>query len=103
MQELTKYTPTKLTTLEVAFPVTVKHLMPESDERPPAWAEAIAGTWFYKGLDDSVLIAKDGIDRNDAIRHLQAVLGSFEPKHEDKMNAAGLLIADWFLPTPAKE
>lgn len=39
---------------------------------------------------------KDGIDPAKAKRHLMAVLGSFEPKHEHKEAGAGWLMSMWY-------
>jgi len=38
----------------------------------------------------------DGIDQNKALRHIKAILGSFEPKHEHKEAAAAYLLSLWF-------
>ncbi len=88
--------PKKLTALEVAFPASVKHLMPPDGTDVPDWADKLAAKWFYSGLNTSELVTRPGINRTDALNHLAAILGSFEPRHEDKMYAAGALLAEWF-------
>lgn len=67
--------------------------------------------WFFGGarFKDGVLTvdgksfrAKDGVDGKKAIVAIQAVLGSFEPKHEHKEAACGFMLSEWFEPIEAK-
>jgi anti-sigma factor ChrR (cupin superfamily) len=52
--------------------------------------------WFFSGLkNEDMPTAKDGIDFNDAMRHLGAIQGSFEPKHEHKQAAVAFLASKW--------
>src|SRR3990172_3629396 len=94
--------PQAVTDLDLAFPTSVRHLMPPENEIPEDyWRMSgpkvkVASEWFYRGLDMSVLIAKNGVDKEAAIRHLRVVLGSWEEKHEYKMAAASYLIDQWF-------
>lgn len=98
--------PKKISPVRVAFPADVDDLMPDQNDIPEEhwdwnnqpWSAKIAGKWFYHGLDAEVLIAKSGIDKELALNHLQAVLGSFSKKHEYKMAAASYLIDQWFEP-----
>ena len=94
--------PQTVNNIELVFPANVRHLMPPEEEIPEDYwrfsgpKQTIAARWFYQGLDTSILIAKKGIDKQAAIRHLSAVLGSWEHKHEYKMAAASYLIDQWF-------
>ena len=56
----------------------------------------LASRWFFSGLPKGLLVAKTGINYNDAIAHLSAVLRSFEPKHEHKEAGAAYLMSLWF-------
>jgi hypothetical protein len=60
--------------------------------------------WFFRGLKGATFQAKDGIDEKAALRHLAAIQGSFEPKHEHKEACVAYLLSQWFhdvkLPEP---
>lgn len=53
-------------------------------------------TWFFKGIKSSGLVPKPGIDMNEALRHLQAIQSSYEPKHEHKEACVAYLASLWF-------
>lgn len=51
----------------------------------------------YEDVPDlSRLKPRDGVDRDMALRALQACLCSFEPKHEHKLAGAAMLLEEWF-------
>ena len=52
--------------------------------------------WFFEGISASEFHPKPGIDLNAAIRHLSAIQGSFEPKHEHKKAGVAYLMSLWF-------
>jgi hypothetical protein len=52
--------------------------------------------WFYSGLKD-VPVAKEGVVQRDAMRHLKAIQGSFEPSHEHKEAAVAYLASLWLV------
>lgn len=53
--------------------------------------------WFYKGLPAGVRwIPKPGIDVRAALNHIQAVMCSWDPKHEHKEAAVAFLLSLWF-------
>jgi hypothetical protein len=54
--------------------------------------------WFFKGLTAETLIAKPGIDRHAAIKHLSACMRSYEPRHEHKVAGVAYLMSEWFDP-----
>jgi hypothetical protein len=94
--------PWPVSQIELAFPA---HAM----KRMPAWADIPAefkdytnrfyrfvDKWFLEGADAAQLQTVTGVDRKTAIRHLQHILGSYEPKHEHKMAAAAYLLSRWF-------
>ena len=96
--------PIAVTDAERAFPAKVAHLMPsnlkeiqDKKQTDPKWSKFIS-TWFYVGVNVSELVAKPGIDKKLAIRHLGCIMGSYELKHEDKVAAAAWLLGEWFEP-----
>lgn len=94
--------PQDISDATVAFPASVTHLMPAYDKVPDefkrgrnAWVRLMT-TWFYKGLVGAKFTPKAGIDKTKALRHISAVIGSFEPKHEHKEAAVAYLLSLWF-------
>jgi hypothetical protein len=86
-----------------AFPARVKHLMPPRDQIPEEFTHLgnnpfvrIVNTWFFQGLDGAKFTPKKCIDQSKALRHLSAVMRSFEPKHEHKVEAVAYLMSLWF-------
>lgn len=97
-----------LTDAEVVFG-DVKHLPPYKDipdefkRRSNPFAR-IASKLFFEGgrMSEFGLTPKDGVDLTQANRALQAVLRSFEPKHEHKAAGAAFMLSEWFDLDPAK-
>lgn len=96
--------PVAVTDLDLIFPGGVKHLMPpdiaeirrvRSLDR--TWKKFV-DTWFFQGVDAKPLVPKPGIDKALALRHLRCIIGSFEPKHEDKVASIIYLLDEWFEP-----
>ena len=99
-----------LTTLEpqdvddvlLAFPAQVEHLMPAYEDIPDkfkrsgdAWVK-FQSDWFFYGLHEPEFTPNKGVDKAKALRHLKAIQGSFEPKHEHKSAAVAYLASLWF-------
>ena len=89
-----------------AFPASVRDLMPKYEDIPAEFKRGLTpwnklvSTWFFCGLKSLDLTPKDGVDKDKAIRHVRAVMGSFEPKHEHKEAAVAYLASRWLdLPT----
>jgi hypothetical protein len=84
-----------------AFPALVTGtLLPPMSEIPKEftsrrseWCNIVSGLFFRGGQLPKV---KPGIDAMAAKRHLQAVLGSFEPAHEHKEAGAAWLMSQWY-------
>lgn len=88
----------------LAFPASVKHLMPKYKDIPDEfkdwnnrnkWSKLVT-TWFFRGLKSAKWTPKPGVDTNKALRHVGAIMGSFEPKHEHKEAACAFLLSEWF-------
>jgi hypothetical protein len=101
--------PTKIDDATRAYPANVKHLMPTYEEIPKEFKNfntrggwvSWQMKWFFEGLKkEEVPNAKEGIDCNEAMRHLAAIQGSFEPKHEHKAAAVAYLASLWFEEVP---
>ena len=97
---------------------SIKHLpkwndLPENMRRlwhREPWCD-LASEWFSDGVkhDGEALVFKEarltpkpGIDFNQAVRAIKAVLGSYEPSHEHKMAGVGFLFSQWFDRTETK-
>lgn len=99
-------TPTEVDDLTLAFPANALEFMPSREECEEAlkalgpkdekkWRD-FQHTWFFKGLPADVkLHMRKGIDGETAFRHLQAIQGSFAPKHEHKEAAVAYLASRW--------
>lgn len=92
------YDPVPVDDLMLSFPADVRALMPAPEDIPEVdkkWLTVVR-TWFYKGLSaDAKFYMRDGIDGETAFRHLAAVKGSFQPKHEHKEAAMAYLLSLW--------
>lgn len=103
MADLSKYDkPQEVSDVDLAFPAhVVGKLIPKREDLPEEFQKnwtnneycELASRWFYKGLRG--ITFKEGIDTQMAGRHIQAVLGSFEPSHEEKIGGAGYLMSIW--------
>ena len=99
--------PQEISDVFMAFPADVSDLMPSYEEcvkelnalpheEQEKWRK-FQRTWFFNGLSQNVTVdLKDGIDGNMAFRHLQAIQGSFQPKHQHKEAAVAYLASLWF-------
>ena len=59
------------------------------------WSEFISD-WVFRGIKELRLAPKDGVDPEKAIRHIRAIMSSFEPKHEHKEAGCAYLMSIWF-------
>lgn len=72
--------------------------IPEEFQRERnSWCKFAQKLFFLGG---SWADPKEGIDPELAVRHLSAVLSSFEPKHEHKIAGAGWLMSMWYKEQP---
>lgn len=97
------FRPVEVNSLRVALPTNVSDLMPPYDAIPDEfrgwrgtkWNDLFSD-WFYTGLTELDLKPKPGIDKEQALRHIKTVMGSWEPKHEHKEAAVAYLLSLWF-------
>ena len=92
----------EITDLDIAFPTSVSKLMPEYEDIPDEFKggntkwNQVFSDWFFGGITIDKAVPKEGVDTNRALRHLKAVIGSFEPKQEHKEAAIAFLLSEWF-------
>ena len=86
----------------MAFSGDMKKLLPAWDDIPTdfkdwnnKWSRIIA-QWFFRGLDGATFMPKKGVDQKKALAHIQAILQSWEPKHEHKTAGCAYLLSEWF-------
>ncbi len=87
--------------ITLAFPANVSSLMPKSIpeefyRHPGTKWNKLFSDWFFNGLSSLKLVPKEGVDEKKALRHIRAIMGSFEPKHEEKEAAIAYLFSQWF-------
>lgn len=94
--------PKKVTGLDLAFGGSMKDLLPSKEEIPEEfwrghnkWNTLVSQIFFCGGKIKSMK-PKEGIDGKDALNHIKAILGSFEPKHEHKEAGCAYLFSLWF-------
>ena len=88
--------------MEMAFgPRDLSSLLPAMSDIPNEFKQwtnpwvRLAARWFYSGLNGN-FVAKEGIDGRAALRHVGAILRSFEPQHEHKEAGCAYLLSLWF-------
>lgn len=102
-----KWKPLEVTVADIAFgPPNIEQMLPPYNEIPDKFKQMYE-PWnkfwskiFFEGGDASWIEAVDGIDREQALQHLQAVLGSFAPSHERKIAGIAYLSSLWFKKSP---
>lgn len=94
--------PKEVTDLEITFGGDMDVLLPKWDDIPEEfkfghtrWNKVISD-WFFMGLKDVDLTPKESINANSAIRHIKAILSSFDPKHEHKEAGCAYLMSCFF-------
>lgn len=99
---LTVLEPQDVDDVTLAFPADVEPLMPAYEDIPDKfkgygnpWVE-FQKDWFFSGLHGSEFTPRKGIDPKKATRHLKAIQGSFQPKHQHKEAAVAYLASLWF-------
>lgn len=101
-EQTTVIQPQDVSDVEIAFPASVRHLMPDYADIPKAFKDhhnpyvKTVSNWFFNGLPKGTITPKAGVDGSKALRHLKCILGSFEPKHEHKEAAVAYLMSLWF-------
>ena len=104
----TKYLPISVSDADCAFGGQAMKILPPYSEIPEEFKRCSgvwvnwASDWFYNGLK-RYPAQKEGIDMNAAMRNLQCIQGSWEPKHEHKAAGVAYLASMWFSSPNGKE
>lgn len=95
--------PTPISKLEVVFSGNVDHLLPAYSAIPKEFKDGhtkwnkVFSRWFYSGLTEETKFApKDGINQDEALSHVAAIMKSWAPKHEHKEAGCAYLLSLWF-------
>lgn len=95
----------QISDLDVAFPANALQWMPAREDIPEeyrfmrgtAGTCEIAAAWFFRGLPSTAEFdPREGVDAAQALKVIQATLGSFAPKHEHKEEAVAYMLDCWF-------
>lgn len=96
------FDPQEVDDVTLAFPAQIGWLLPDPADIPDEfWAGGtpwndFASHWFFQGLpEDTKAYMKPGRDGATCFRHLQAIKGSFQPKHQHKEAALAFLASQW--------
>lgn len=94
--------PQEISDVLMAFPADITDLLPPMEEIPEEhkswdnpWSK-LTRKWFFSGLGKAYWSPRGDVDQETAIRHIQAILGSFAPKHEHKEAGVSYLLSRWF-------
>lgn len=94
-------TPQAVYGIDLVFGGDMRKLLPPMNEIPGEfkhhnpWVTCVA-TWFAIGLKKPKFVMKDGIDKAMALKHIGAILRSFDPSHEHKEAGCAYLMSLWF-------
>ena len=70
--------------------------IPDEFKRGNTTWNRLVSEWFFFGIKALNVTPKPWIDKTNALRHIRAIIGSFEPKHEHKEAACAYLMSQWF-------
>lgn len=94
---------TNLIPLETSFGGDMNRLLPKREDIPKEYWNMNSGKqdvflrWFYRGLPKvTEFVPREDVDPNDALKHIRAIMTSWEPKHEHKNAACSYLLDLWF-------
>lgn len=88
--------------LELDFGGDMKKLLPPWSDIPEEFKSnhekwnKVVWEWFYRGLAGAVFAPKPGINEGKAIRHIGAIMKSWQPKHEHKTAGCAFLLSRFF-------
>ncbi len=71
--------------------------IPEEFKRGNTKWNKLFSDWFFLGLEKGAEFKpKAGVDKAKALRHIRAVMSSFDPGHEHKEAAVAYMLSEWF-------
>lgn len=94
----------EISVIDAAFPAHALDWMPAYEDIPEVFRtrslsnkwKQLQRDWFYHGLKSYTFVPKPGVDVDKALRVIQAIQGSYAPKHEHKEAAVAYLLSEWF-------
>jgi len=102
MSKTAKIVPVAVSDFGVVLGGNISDLLPDWDDIPERfkamndrWARVVTD-WFFRGLKDAKWTPKPGVDEVAALRHVKAVMASWEPKHEHKEAGCAYLLSEFF-------
>lgn len=84
-------------------------MMPPMEDIPEEYTRSrneynkFTTNWFFGGADARQLVAREGVNRGLALRHLKAVMSSWDQSHQHKTAAVAYLLDKWFTIIPQVE
>lgn len=98
-----KYEPKKIDKLNTVFPTVTDGFLPPYKDIPDEFKQGrtewnkVFSKWFHTGLPKGTqFIPKEGVNLDDAMRHVKYCMRSWEPKHEHKEAGVAYLMSLWF-------
>jgi hypothetical protein len=97
-----EYKPQVINGVDSVFGGDMKKLLPPMNDIPEEFQRArtewnkLVSQWFFKGLKSFDCEPKEGIDKAAAMKHVGAILRSWEPSHEHKEAGCAYLLSIWF-------
>jgi len=92
-----------VTDVDVAFGGHIDKLMPKYEDIPQEFKKSsnkwnqLFNRWFFSGLPkETDFIPNEGIDAALALKHIMAIMRSYQPKHEHKEASVAYLLSLWF-------
>lgn len=100
---ITELTPQEVNGLDLAFGAAdVMKLMPKYGDIPQEfktygnkWVKVV-DDWFFGGIKITKAVPKPGIEHPKAIRHIMAILMSWDPSSEHKTASCAYLLSLWY-------
>lgn len=94
--------PIKVDDVNRVFGGKTHELVPKMNEIPKEFQygkskwNKVFGDWFFYGLENCVWTPKKDVNKEDALRHIGAVMRSYEIKHEHKEAGVAFLLNEFF-------
>lgn len=95
--------PLPVSQIDITFGGDMDALLPPWEEIPEEFKRdrhpfnKVVSKWFFGRLPpETDFRPKPGVDANAALRHVVAILRSFQPKHEHKEAGCAYLLSLWF-------
>jgi hypothetical protein len=88
--------------IDLCFGGDMKKLLPAWKDIPDEFKDGnskwnkVVSDWFFRGLKNVKWTPKPGINSSKAVAHINAIMSSFEPKHEHKEAGCAYLLSEFF-------